>query len=129
RERSADARAGERRGDPGAGHRSSHPGSKRSWWGRQHHLHTRARGRAAVVSQDVRRRESEMAKLYLTFEGRPLKEFTLSHGVCTMCRLPYHLVQVDTLAVSGHHAKVYWAFERYVVEDNGSTNGTYVNDQ
>jgi predicted component of type VI protein secretion system len=70
-----------------------------------------------------------MAKLYLTFEGRPLKEFTLSHGVITIGRLPDNLVQVDNLAVSGHHAKVYWQSERYVVEDNGSTNGTYVNDQ
>jgi len=70
-----------------------------------------------------------MAKLYLTFEGRPLKEFTLSHGVVTIGRLPDNLVAVDNLAVSGHHAKVYWDSERYVVEDNGSTNGTYVNDQ
>ena len=70
-----------------------------------------------------------MAKLYLTFEGRPLKEFTLSHGVITIGRLPDNLVQIDNLAVSGHHAKVYWHFEHYVVEDNGSTNGTYVNEQ
>ena len=70
-----------------------------------------------------------MAKLYLTFEGRPLKEFTLSHGVVTIGRLPDNLVQVDNLAVSGHHAKVYWHFEHYVVEDINSTNGTYVNDQ
>jgi len=70
-----------------------------------------------------------MAKLYLTFEGRPLKEFTLSHGVVTIGRLPDNLVAVDNLAVSGHHAKVYWDSERYVVEDNGSTNGTYVNEQ
>ena len=70
-----------------------------------------------------------MAKLYLTFEGRPLKEFTLSHGVLTIGRLPDNLVQVDNLAVSGHHAKVYWDAEHYVVEDNQSTNGTYVNEQ
>jgi hypothetical protein len=70
-----------------------------------------------------------MAKLYLTFEGRPLKEFTLSHGAVTIGRLPDNLVQVDNLAVSGHHAKVSWSFERYVLEDLGSTNGTYVNEQ
>ncbi|HSE49343.1 MAG TPA: FHA domain-containing protein [Terriglobales bacterium] len=70
-----------------------------------------------------------MAKLYLTFEGRPLKEFTLSHGAVTIGRLPDNLVQIDNLAVSGHHAKVSWSFERYVLEDLGSTNGTYVNEQ
>src|SRR5258706_7443646 len=70
-----------------------------------------------------------MAKLYLTFDGRPLKEFTLSHGVVTIGRLPDNLVQIDNLAVSGHHAKVYWDSEHYVVEDNGSTNSTYINEQ
>jgi pSer/pThr/pTyr-binding forkhead associated (FHA) protein len=70
-----------------------------------------------------------MAKLYLTFEGRPLKEFMLSHGAVTIGRLPDNLVQIDNLAVSGHHAKVSWSFERYVLEDLGSTNGTYVNEQ
>ena len=69
-----------------------------------------------------------MAKLYLTFDGRPLKEFTLSHGVVTIGRLPDNLVQIDNLAVSGHHAKVYWEGEHYVLEDTGSTNGTYVNE-
>ncbi len=69
-----------------------------------------------------------MAKLYLTFDGRPLKEFTLSHGVITIGRLPDNLVQIDNLAVSGHHAKVYWDSEGYVLEDTGSTNGTYVNE-
>ena len=69
-----------------------------------------------------------MAKLYLTFDGRPLKEFTLSHGVITIGRLPDNLVQIDNLAVSGHHAKVYWEGEHYILEDTGSTNGTYVNE-
>lgn len=69
-----------------------------------------------------------MAKLYLTFDGRPLKEFTLSHGVITIGRLPDNLVQIDNLAVSGHHAKVYYDVEGYVLEDTGSTNGTYVNE-
>lgn len=70
-----------------------------------------------------------MAKLYLTFDARPLKEFTLSHGVITIGRLPDNVVQIDNLAVSGHHAKVYWDSEHYVLEDNGSTNGTYLNEQ
>jgi hypothetical protein len=70
-----------------------------------------------------------MAKLYLTFDGRPLKEFTLSHGVVTIGRLPDNLVQIDNLAVSGHHAKVYWDSEHYTLEDNGSTNGTYINEE
>ena len=36
---------------------------------------------------------------------------------------------MDNLAVSGHHAKVYWDQDHYTVEDLGSLNGTYVNSQ
>lgn len=69
-----------------------------------------------------------MAKLYLKFDAAVLKEFTLSHGVITIGRLPDNLVQIDNPAVSGHHARVYWETDHYVLEDNNSTNGTYVNN-
>ena len=69
-----------------------------------------------------------MAKLYLKFEGKELKEVAVSqNAVITIGRLPDNVVQIDNLAVSGHHAKVYWEGEHYVIEDNGSLNGTYVN--
>lgn len=70
-----------------------------------------------------------MAKLYLKFDQSLLKEFSLSQGVITIGRLPDNLVQIDNLAVSGHHAKIYWDTDHYVVEDNSSLNGTYVNEQ
>lgn len=68
-----------------------------------------------------------MAKLYLKFEQAVLKEFALSQGVVTIGRLPDNLIQVDNLAVSGHHAKIYWETDHYVLEDNNSLNGTFVN--
>ena len=70
-----------------------------------------------------------MAKLFLKFEATTLKEVTLSQGVVTIGRLPDNLVQVDNPAVSGHHAKIYWDTDHYVLEDNESTNGTYVNNR
>ena len=71
-----------------------------------------------------------MAKFYLMFESTSLKEFTLAQGgVLTIGRLPDNLIQVDNPAVSGHHAKVYWESDHYVVEDNESLNGTFVNKQ
>src|ERR1043165_5714934 len=69
-----------------------------------------------------------MAKLYLKFEAAVLKEVTLSQGVITIGRLPDNLVQIDNPAVSGHHARIYWDTDHYVVEDNNSTNGTYINN-
>jgi len=69
-----------------------------------------------------------MAKLFLKFEQAVLKEIPLSQGVTTIGRLPDNVIQVDNLAVSGHHAKIYWDNEKYVIEDNNSLNGTYVNN-
>lgn len=70
-----------------------------------------------------------MAKLYLKFEQAVLKEVTLAQGMVTVGRLPDNLIQVDNLAVSGHHAKIYWEVDHYAVEDNNSLNGTFVNNQ
>ena len=69
-----------------------------------------------------------MAKLFLKFEQAVLKEVPLSQGVVTIGRLPDNVIQIDNLAVSGHHAKIYWDQDKYVVEDNSSLNGTYVNN-
>lgn len=70
-----------------------------------------------------------MAKLYLRFEQTVLKEFNLSQGGVTIGRLPDNQVQMDNLAVSGHHARIYWEADHYVIEDNSSLNGTYVNNR
>jgi pSer/pThr/pTyr-binding forkhead associated (FHA) protein len=69
-----------------------------------------------------------MAKLYLKFEQAVLKEVPLSQGVITIGRLPDNTIPIDNLAVSGHHAKIYWDSDHYVLEDNNSLNGTYVNN-
>ena len=47
----------------------------------------------------------------------------------TIGRLPDNSIHVDNLAVSGHHAKVYWEQDKYIVEDNNSLNGTYLNNR
>ncbi len=69
-----------------------------------------------------------MAKLYLTLENKVLKEFDLAQEVVTIGRLPDNQVQIDNLAVSGHHAKIYREGDHYVIEDISSLNGTYVNN-
>ncbi len=70
-----------------------------------------------------------MAKLILRFEQNILKEISLGQDTLTIGRLPDNVLQIDNLAVSGHHAKIYWDQDHYVVEDLGSLNGTYVNNQ
>jgi pSer/pThr/pTyr-binding forkhead associated (FHA) protein len=68
-----------------------------------------------------------MAKLVLKHENAELKEVTLTHGLTGIGRLPDNEIQVDNLAVSGHHAKIYWDVDHFVIEDNNSLNGTYLN--
>jgi len=70
-----------------------------------------------------------VAKLFLKFEQSVLKEVPLSQGVVTIGRLPDNLIHVDNLAVSGHHAKIYWDNDKYVIEDNNSLNGTFLNNR
>jgi pSer/pThr/pTyr-binding forkhead associated (FHA) protein len=69
-----------------------------------------------------------MAKLYLKFENSVLKEITLNQAATTIGRLPDNTVQIDNLAVSGHHARITWEADHYEIEDLGSLNGTYVNN-
>ncbi|HET6840155.1 MAG TPA: FHA domain-containing protein [Candidatus Angelobacter sp.] len=70
-----------------------------------------------------------MAKLYLKFDQQLLKEVPLTPTTLTIGRLPDNMLQIDNLAVSGHHAKVTWEADHYAIEDLGSLNGTYVNNQ
>src|SRR5690349_18265203 len=70
-----------------------------------------------------------MAKLFVKFEQAVLQEHTLAQGTTTIGRLPDNTLQIDNLAVSGHHCKIHWDSDHYVLEDNSSLNGTYVNNQ
>lgn len=72
-----------------------------------------------------------MAKLYLRFEeaDQVLKEVPLTQAPTTIGRLPDNNIQIDNLAVSGHHARISWEQDHYEVEDLGSLNGTYVNNE
>lgn len=68
-----------------------------------------------------------MAKLYLKYDKTVLKEVPITQPVVTIGRLPDNTVQLDNPAVSSCHAKIFWDRDHYVVEDNNSLNGTYVN--
>ena len=71
-----------------------------------------------------------MAKLYLKFEQAVLKEYDMKDGASmTIGRLPDNNVHIDNLAVSGHHARIVWEGDHFVLEDNNSLNGTFVNNR
>ncbi len=70
----------------------------------------------------------EMAKLSLMFQDKLVKEVPVGNRPVTIGRSPDNDLPVDNLAVSNHHAKVYFEAGRLVVEDLDSLNGTFVND-
>jgi pSer/pThr/pTyr-binding forkhead associated (FHA) protein len=69
-----------------------------------------------------------MAKLSLMFENKLMKEVPIGSRPVTIGRSPDNDLPVDNLAVSNHHARVYFEAGRLVVEDLDSLNGTFVND-
>jgi hypothetical protein len=69
-----------------------------------------------------------MPKLVLLFEGRVLKETAVSHtAAVTIGRLADNTIVIDNSAVSSHHVRIAREGPQFVVEDLGSTNGTFVN--
>ncbi len=68
-----------------------------------------------------------MAKLVIFLDDKVLKEVVLSKDRTSLGRRPHNDVVIDNLAVSGEHAVLLHEGEGYVVQDLGSTNGTYIN--
>jgi pSer/pThr/pTyr-binding forkhead associated (FHA) protein len=71
-----------------------------------------------------------MAKLIHLVDGVATSEFELNDEVVTIGRAAQSTVQIDDIAVSAEHAVIRPVGEGgFVLEDQGSTNGTYVNDE
>jgi predicted component of type VI protein secretion system len=87
----------------------------------------------APITQDVGFRtwrwQDKTAKLSLKFNDNVLQEVALSGGVVTIGRQPDNLIRIDNPIVSGHHARIFWENNHYVLEDNESFNATYLNNR
>ena len=70
-----------------------------------------------------------MIKLILQFENHPLKEVMFAGIPLVIGRTPDNDLPIDNLAVSTHHAHVFYEDKQLWVEDLGSLNGTFLNDQ
>jgi pSer/pThr/pTyr-binding forkhead associated (FHA) protein len=70
-----------------------------------------------------------MIMLILQFEGHTLREITFGGMPLTIGRTPDNDIQIDNLAVSTHHAQVEFGEDQLMVEDLGSLNGIFVNNQ
>src|SRR5258708_19378088 len=69
-----------------------------------------------------------MSRLILKFESSSLKEVPLGTRPVTIGRAPDNDIQIDNLAVSNYHARVYVEAGSLVIEDLNSLNGSFLND-
>lgn len=70
-----------------------------------------------------------MPKLILSMDGLVLKEIELNKERTSIGRKPNNDIQIDNLAISGQHAVITCILKDAFLEDQNSTNGTYVNGQ
>ncbi|MDX8401346.1 MAG: FHA domain-containing protein [Mariprofundaceae bacterium] len=67
------------------------------------------------------------SKLILKFKDTVISECPIDREETTIGRKPDNVIHIDNLAVSGRHARVLKIGNKVILEDLGSTNGTYVN--
>ena len=70
-----------------------------------------------------------MPKLILSMDGLVLKEIELNKERTSIGRKPNNDIQIDNLAISGQHPVITRILNDAFLEDQNSTNGTYVNGQ
>ncbi|MEF8833838.1 MAG: FHA domain-containing protein [Halofilum sp. (in: g-proteobacteria)] len=68
-----------------------------------------------------------MAKLTHSFNDQVVAEYELDKEQMTIGRKADNDIQIDNLAVSGHHARILTILNDSFLEDRNSTNGTSVN--
>lgn len=73
--------------------------------------------------------ETVVAKIIITSEGTLIQEVELVKERVTIGRKAYNDIVIDHRAVSGQHATITLMLEDAILEDLGSTNGTFVNGE
>lgn len=68
-----------------------------------------------------------MAKIIISCEGQPIREVELGTDRMTIGRHPHNDIVLDHPTVSSRHASITLLGDHALLEDVGSTNGTYVN--
>ena len=70
-----------------------------------------------------------MIRLQLKYKETLIKEVLVDKGEITIGRDSRNDLQIDNLAVSSKHARIFKHPKGYAIEDLKSTNGTYVNNK
>jgi len=72
---------------------------------------------------------SQPPRLVVRLKGRPLKTYPFAGAEMSIGRLPENDIIIDNLSVSRKHATISSSKDGYTLRDNGSKNGTLLNDK
>lgn len=70
-----------------------------------------------------------MLTIELTYRGKKLATYETENDQISIGRHPKSDIRIDNLAVSNAHATIKKVMNTYFIEDQGSTNGTFVNEK
>jgi pSer/pThr/pTyr-binding forkhead associated (FHA) protein len=70
-----------------------------------------------------------MAKITVRFNDSTVEEVPLTEASTSIGRSKKNDIVINNLAASRRHARIYQEGPRFIVEDLGSLNGTFVNDK
>ncbi len=70
-----------------------------------------------------------MLEITLQLGDKVLATYETGNEDVTIGRSSNNDIQIDNLAVSGKHARIRKVLNAYLIEDLGSTNGTFVNEK
>jgi pSer/pThr/pTyr-binding forkhead associated (FHA) protein len=75
------------------------------------------------------KQDALVIRMRVALKGRPVRTHSFNKGVITLGRDPQADVFLDNPGISREHARIDKTDDGYVVEDLGSANGTYLNDE
>jgi pSer/pThr/pTyr-binding forkhead associated (FHA) protein len=72
---------------------------------------------------------NNLLKIRLSLKGRPIRTYTFNKPEITIGRDPGSDIFLDNTGISREHARVERTSGGFVIEDQGSANGTFLNDR